>query len=181
MIKRTYEELEPYFPAGHFGVTFKRYHGKDETGAEQFYVGLKSPEGAALAVQVTNGNAKSDVSVGHVTDLYYQVNPSSNGYVSIYNAGEGILSVTKIQVVGADAAEALVAVSAGEAVAYAAVFDAAAVVDYGADPVDPVLQVPSRPQPPKLEIVNPIIDVPIIKIGLLDMVENLFRSVISWF
>ena len=21
MIKRTYEELEPYFPAGHFGVT----------------------------------------------------------------------------------------------------------------------------------------------------------------
>ena len=28
MIKRTYEELEPYFPAGHFGVTCKRYHGK---------------------------------------------------------------------------------------------------------------------------------------------------------
>ena len=25
MIKRTYEELEPYFPAGHFGVTCKRY------------------------------------------------------------------------------------------------------------------------------------------------------------
>ena len=33
MIKRTYEELEPYFPPGHFGVTCKRYHGKDETGA----------------------------------------------------------------------------------------------------------------------------------------------------
>lgn len=35
MIKRTYEELEPYFPAGHFGVTCKRYHGKDETGAPE--------------------------------------------------------------------------------------------------------------------------------------------------
>jgi len=34
MIKRTYEELEPYFPAGHFGVTCKRYHGKDETGPD---------------------------------------------------------------------------------------------------------------------------------------------------
>ena len=40
MIKRTYEELEPYFPAGHFGVTCKRYHGKDETGAEKFWIGM---------------------------------------------------------------------------------------------------------------------------------------------
>ena len=27
MIKRSYKDLEPYFPAGHFGVTCKRYHG----------------------------------------------------------------------------------------------------------------------------------------------------------
>ena len=40
MIKRTYEELEPYFPAGHFGVTCKRYHGKDETGAQKFWIGV---------------------------------------------------------------------------------------------------------------------------------------------
>ena len=33
MIKRTYEELEPYFPAGHFGVTCKRYHGKVLSGS----------------------------------------------------------------------------------------------------------------------------------------------------
>ena len=40
MIKRSYKDLEPYFPAGHFGVTCKRYHGKDETGAEKFWIGI---------------------------------------------------------------------------------------------------------------------------------------------
>ena len=49
MIKRTYEELEPYFPAGHFGVTCKRYHGKDETGAQKFWIGVSTflPGGGA--------------------------------------------------------------------------------------------------------------------------------------
>ena len=49
MIKRTYEEPEPYFPAGHFGVTCKRYHGKDETGAQKFWIGVSEfePDGGA--------------------------------------------------------------------------------------------------------------------------------------
>ncbi len=49
MIKRTYEELEPYFPPGHFGVTCKRYHGKDETKAEKFWIGVSEfePDGGA--------------------------------------------------------------------------------------------------------------------------------------
>ena len=49
MVKRTYEELEPYFPAGHFGVTCKRYHGKDETGATKFWIGISEfePDGGA--------------------------------------------------------------------------------------------------------------------------------------
>jgi quercetin dioxygenase-like cupin family protein len=44
MIKRTYEELKPYFPPGHFGVTCKRYHGKDETGASKFWIGISEFE-----------------------------------------------------------------------------------------------------------------------------------------
>ncbi|MBE6914880.1 MAG: cupin domain-containing protein [Ruminococcaceae bacterium] len=44
MIKRSYKDLEPYFPAGHFGVTCKRYHGKDETGAEKFWIGISEFE-----------------------------------------------------------------------------------------------------------------------------------------
>ena len=49
MIKRTYEELQPYFPPGHFGVTCKRYHGKDETGASKFWIGISEfePDGGA--------------------------------------------------------------------------------------------------------------------------------------
>lgn len=44
MIKRSYDELEPYFPAGHFGVTCKRYHGAAETGAEKFWIGISEFE-----------------------------------------------------------------------------------------------------------------------------------------
>ena len=44
MIKRSYKDLEPYFPAGHFGVTCKRYHGKDETGAKKFWIGISEFE-----------------------------------------------------------------------------------------------------------------------------------------
>ena len=51
MIKRTYEELEPYFPAGHFGVTCKRYHGKDETGAQKFWIGVSEFEPDGVAIQ----------------------------------------------------------------------------------------------------------------------------------
>ena len=55
MIKRTYEELEPYFPAGHFGVTCKRYHGKDETGATKFWIGISEfePGGGAEWLTMT--------------------------------------------------------------------------------------------------------------------------------
>ena len=44
MIKRSYKDLEPYFPPGHFGVTCKRYHGKDETNAEKFWIGISEFE-----------------------------------------------------------------------------------------------------------------------------------------
>ena len=49
MIKRTYDELRPYFPSGHFVVTCKRYHGTEETGAEKFWVGISEfePNGGA--------------------------------------------------------------------------------------------------------------------------------------
>lgn len=40
MIKRTPEELKSYDAPGHFGVTTMRIHGKEETGAENFWVGL---------------------------------------------------------------------------------------------------------------------------------------------
>ncbi|MGI6256773.1 MAG: cupin domain-containing protein [Anaerovoracaceae bacterium] len=44
MKKQTFETANPYEAPGHHGVTMKRYHGKDETGAEQFWVGMSTFE-----------------------------------------------------------------------------------------------------------------------------------------
>lgn len=49
MIKRTPEELKTYNAPGHHGVATLRIHGKEETGAEQYWAGLSVflPEGGA--------------------------------------------------------------------------------------------------------------------------------------
>ncbi len=40
MKKRTLEDLSTYSAAGHHGCTCMRYHGKEETGASKFWVGV---------------------------------------------------------------------------------------------------------------------------------------------
>ena len=49
MVKRTLEELKSYEAPGHFGMTAMRIHGKEETGARKFWVGLSTflPGGGA--------------------------------------------------------------------------------------------------------------------------------------
>ncbi len=49
MIKRTIEELKSYEAPGHFGMTAMRIHGKEETGAQKFWMGLSTflPGGGA--------------------------------------------------------------------------------------------------------------------------------------
>lgn len=49
MVKRTLEELKTYDAPGHFGMTAMRIHGKEETGAEKFWIGLSTflPGGGA--------------------------------------------------------------------------------------------------------------------------------------
>ncbi|MFV0440317.1 MAG: cupin domain-containing protein [Lachnospirales bacterium] len=49
MIKRTLEELQAYDAPGHYKMTAMRLHGKEETGAEKFWVGLSTflPGGGA--------------------------------------------------------------------------------------------------------------------------------------
>lgn len=49
MIKRTMEELKAYNAPGHFGMTAMRIHGKEETGATKFWMGLSTflPGGGA--------------------------------------------------------------------------------------------------------------------------------------
>lgn len=49
MFKRTLEELKAYDAPGHFKMTAMRIHGKEETGASKFWVGLSTflPGGGA--------------------------------------------------------------------------------------------------------------------------------------
>ncbi len=49
MIKRSLNDLKAYEAPGHYGMTAMRIHGKEETGAEKFWVGLSTflPGGGA--------------------------------------------------------------------------------------------------------------------------------------
>lgn len=49
MVKRTLEELKPYEAAGHYGCVAMRIHGKEETGATKFWIGVSTflPGGGA--------------------------------------------------------------------------------------------------------------------------------------
>lgn len=49
MIKKTLADLKSYAAAGHYGMTAMRIHGKEETGAEKFWMGLSTflPGGGA--------------------------------------------------------------------------------------------------------------------------------------
>ncbi len=49
MVKRTLEELKAYDAPGHIGCTTMRIHGKEETGAKKFWMGLSTflPGGGA--------------------------------------------------------------------------------------------------------------------------------------
>lgn len=49
MVKRTVEDLKPYVAPGHFNMMPMRIHGKEETGAEKFWIGVSTflPGGGA--------------------------------------------------------------------------------------------------------------------------------------
>lgn len=49
MVKKTLRDLVSYNAPGHFGMTAMRIHGKEETGAEKFWMGLSTflPGGGA--------------------------------------------------------------------------------------------------------------------------------------
>ncbi|MEG2678554.1 MAG: cupin domain-containing protein [Oscillospiraceae bacterium] len=49
MVKRTVAELEAYAAPGHFNMVAMRIHGKEETGAQKFWMGVSTflPGGGA--------------------------------------------------------------------------------------------------------------------------------------
>lgn len=44
MVKNTFENATIYEAPGHSGVVLRRFHGKEETGAQKFWVGMSTFE-----------------------------------------------------------------------------------------------------------------------------------------
>ena len=56
MVKRTVADLKPYDAAGHFKMVAMRIHGKEETGAQKFWIGVSEFEPGGGAVFHDRGN-----------------------------------------------------------------------------------------------------------------------------
>lgn len=102
----TYEKLGPknevYLAKGQ-AVAFKintPYTGK-------VFIGAKSLTGQETEMKVTDSvtaeKAKS-VKFKHTSDMYYEVNPTSEGYVVIQNLGDSVLAITKLRLTGVSTA-----------------------------------------------------------------------------
>lgn len=61
------------------------------------YIGLKVPAEDPTTVEVTNGEGKSNLTINHSTDLYYEVTPNADGLIVITNTGDSLLSITKLR------------------------------------------------------------------------------------
>lgn len=68
---------------------------------EAYYIGLKCPTGNGAAVaKISNGaDTVRQINITHSTDMYYKVLPK-DGYITIENVGDGLLSVTKLRIAG---------------------------------------------------------------------------------
>lgn len=87
MVHRKLEELKTYEAPGHFGMTAMRIHGKEETGAEKFWIGLSTflPGGGAEYAYEDNPLEK----VYYVMDGEITVKDKA-GKTYVVKAGESI-------------------------------------------------------------------------------------------
>lgn len=174
---------EVYLAAGQ-KITFKV---SDTTAA--YYVGLKAPEGTATQATVSNGAENAVIDLAHSTDLYYSVKPTADGYVTIWNSGAKLLSVTKIQMVTSNTAASavdLLSITEVDAAAEFAAFSLRASAPYAEDEVVEPETPETEPEVPEIdvEIDNPDPEpepepTPDPREGLRNLVRKLFGFIIG--
>ncbi|MDO4555765.1 MAG: hypothetical protein Q4B70_11540, partial [Lachnospiraceae bacterium] len=80
-------------------VSFKvnKNYGTDKT---KYMLGIKSPTGNTTSVTYTNGDNSliTNKAITSATDMYYTITPTSNGYITVTNSGDYLLSLTKLKV-----------------------------------------------------------------------------------
>ena len=165
-------------------------------GGSEYYVGMKALDGSvATVVEVTNNDGKTPYNISHTTDLYYKVVPtydaqSNKNLVTIQNTGDGILSLTKIQIIAATdtSAVSFMAVSEDEAVNYVATFASRRVIEEVEEPKEDVIPevTPEEEQPEVPEIEVEIenekpVQKPVENTILKNLVKNLFSKIFGWF
>ena len=97
-----------------------------------YYLGLKAPAGSATTAEISNGSAKSSLPISHSTDLYYKVTPNSDGTIVVTNAGNNLLSITKLRTTGSGT-DGLAVIGQDEALNAIAAFKTASYVEYTED------------------------------------------------
>ena len=99
-----YEQVGPknevYLANGN-GVAFKI----DNYNGQRVMIGLSAPEAKENSVvgivTVPNGdNGATTIELNSAVDMYYEVTPTSDGYVFIKNTGDVLVSVSKLKVTG---------------------------------------------------------------------------------
>lgn len=121
----------------------------NETEGAHYFVGLKAPAGATTA-KITNGSDTSELSIGHSTDLYYEVVPNADGLIIIENTTDNLLSVTKLQTTGTGSSD-VVSVNTVMLMSYANEFDSLPVVAYSLRAPKPEVEEPEVTEPEATE------------------------------
>ena len=110
MKKITLGEVKPYEAPGHFGMVARRISGKDETGAEKFWVGLSHflPGGGAeyayedsptekfyfvIDGEITVKTKKEEITVGPYEAVYF---PPNEGRSIINNGSKPVTMLVAI-------------------------------------------------------------------------------------
>ena len=109
-----------------------------------YFVGIKSPKGGAT-VTVSNGEGTRDIEINSATDMFYEIIPSADGYLSIKNtsAGDGLIALTKLRISGTEKGLTLRSATVDELLAYANSFDTLESSE------DPIFLAPSYNKEPK--------------------------------
>lgn len=149
----TYEELGPkneVYLASETGVAFNI--SDIGQNCEKVLLGIKAPAGTASKVTVTDGNTKKDIEINSATDMYYEITPTSDGNVVVYNSGNAMIALTKVRVTGVENTQTLSLMATPQLMSYAASFDSIPYTEEEADPeqgegnVD--IETPSEPETP---------------------------------
>lgn len=132
-VAETYKDLGPknevYLANGN-GIAFEipNYNG------QKVMIGLSAPETAASGtVTATKGSAAQTIEIKSNVDMYYEVTPTSDGYVFIKNTSDALIAVTNVKVSGTAADAESLCVDA-DLLSYVADFDTLAVVQPEPEP-----------------------------------------------